>query len=195
MDLRVRRARIAGVRKVLVALVVVVIAVLAAAGAAGGDRTARRVSVPGRLSVVVPPGWHVLRGWLSDVVDPAPRLAMASFPARLSRHACACGFPNVLNFPRSGAFIFVWEYLHFPRRQLARVPRRPARFSLAAGKGVRLTCDGANGGFGFKDAGRVFQVEVYLGPEAGSALRTRAAAALDSLRVAVDASATRPLRP
>ncbi|MGH3262827.1 MAG: hypothetical protein ACRDNS_12595, partial [Trebonia sp.] len=81
---------------------------------AGGDRTVMRISIPGRLSVVVPTGWHVLHGWLSDVTDPAPRLAMASFPARLSHHTCECGFPNVLNFPRNGAFIFVWEYLHYP---------------------------------------------------------------------------------
>jgi hypothetical protein len=182
-DLRAGRARIADVRKILVALVVVVTAVLVLASGAGGNRTARREGVPGQLSVVVPQGWQVLRGWLSYVVDPAPRLAMASFPARLSRHTCECGFPNVLDFPRRGAFIFVWEYLHFPRRSLTRVPHRPRRFSLAAGRGVRLTCGGPTGGFAFKDAGRVFQVEVYLGPEAGPALRAKAAAALDSLRV------------
>ncbi len=187
MDLRARRGRIGGVRRFLAALLVVVIATLAAAEAAGRNRTARRVSLPGRLSVVVPPGWHLLRGWLSDVTDPAPRLAIASFPARLSRHACECGFPNVLNFRRNGGFLFVWEYLHYPRRQLARVPRRPVRFSLAIGKRVRLTCDGPNGGFSFTQAGRVFQVEVYLGPDAGPALRARAAEALESLRVAVDA--------
>jgi hypothetical protein len=103
MDRRVGQARIAGVRKALVALVVVVVAVLAGAGVAGGDHAANRVSVAGRLSVRVPAGWHVLRGWLSDVMDPAPRLAMASFPARLSRHTCECGSPNVVNFPRDGA--------------------------------------------------------------------------------------------
>jgi hypothetical protein len=187
MDLRAMLRRIAGVRKALVVLVAVAVAALIAAGAAGGDHSAGRVGVPGRLSVRVPAGWHVLRGWLSDVTDPAPRLAIASFPARLSRHTCECGFPNIVNFPRNGAFVFVWEYLHYPRRQLARVPRRPARFSLAAGKGVRLTCDGPNSGFGFNDAGRVFQVEVYLGPDAGPALRVRAAGALDSLRVAAGA--------
>jgi hypothetical protein len=165
------------------ALAVIVIAVLAAAGAAGGDRTASRVSLPGRLIVRVPAGWHVLRGWLSDVTDPAPRLAMASFPARLSRHICECGFPNVVEFPRNGAFIFVWEYVRYPRGQLGRVPARPARFSLAAGRGVRLTCDGPNGGFSFKDAGRIFQVEVYLGREVGPGRRAQAAATLDSLRV------------
>jgi hypothetical protein len=185
MDPRVGRARIAGVRRVLIALLVVPIAVLAATGAAGGDRTARSVSVPGRLSVRVPPGWHVLRGWLSDVTDPAPRLAVASFPARLSRHTCSCGFPNVVNFPRDGAFIFVWEYLgSFSPRALARLPSRPAHFQLAAGRDVRRTCDGSSDTFGFKDVGRVFQVEVYLGPGAKPELRARVAAMLDSLRVA-----------
>ena len=101
------------------------IAALAAAGAAGGDRTSRHESVPARLSVSVPAGWHVLRGWLSDVTDPAPRLAVGSFPARLSRHTCECGFPNVVDFPRDGAFIFVWEYLHPAHRGLARVPKPP----------------------------------------------------------------------
>jgi hypothetical protein len=187
MDLRMGPARIPGVRKVLVALAVVTIAALSAAGAAGGDRRARHVSVPARLSVSVPAGWHVLRGWLSDVTDPAPRLAVGSFPARLSRHTCECGFPNVVDFPRNGAFIFVWEYLHPARWELPRVPRRPARFQLAAGGGLSQTCDGSSDTLGFKDAGRVFQVEVYLGPQAGPALRAQVAAMLDSLRAAVRA--------
>jgi hypothetical protein len=176
------------VRKVLVACAVVAVAVAVAvavwAAPAGGDRTVRRVSLPAGLSVGVPVGWHVLRGWLSDVVDPAPRLAVASFRIRLSRHTCECGFPNVVRFPRDGAFVFVWEYLHSSRRGLARTPSRPVRFRLAAGRGVRLTCDGPTDTFAFKDAGRVFQVEVYLGPRVGPVLRGRAAAILDSLRVA-----------
>jgi hypothetical protein len=187
MDLRIGRIRMVGVRKVLLALVVVATAVLAAAGAAGGDRAPTRVDVSGRLSIRVPVGWRVLPGWLSDVTDPAPRLAVASFPARLSRHTCECGFPNVVKFPRDGAFVFVWEYLHPSRRGLARAPRRPAHFSVGAGRGVRLTCDGPTGEFYFKDAGRVFQVEVYLGLAVGQALRGRVAATLDSLRVANDA--------
>jgi hypothetical protein len=89
--------------------------------------------------------------------------------------------------PPQRGFVFIWEYLHYPRHSLARVPHRPARFSLAAGKGVRLTCDGPNSDFDFKDGDRVFQVEVYLGPDAGPALRSRVAALLDSVRVAPDA--------
>lgn len=166
------------------AVAAVAIAVLVAAGAAGGDRSAKRVGSPGRLSVRVPTGWYVLHGWLSDVTDPAPRLAVASFPARLSRRTCSCGFPNVVDFPRDGAFVFVWEYLHPSRRGLARVPSRPARFDLAAKGSVRQTCYGPTDTFGFKDAGRILQVEVYLGPGTGRALRRQTAAMLDSLRVA-----------
>lgn len=177
-------------RKVLVALVSVGLAALVVAGRAGGDRTASRLAYGG-LSVRVPRGWHVLRGWLSDVIDPAPRSAMASFPVRLSRHTCACGFPNVIAFPRAGAFVFVWEYLSFPRRQLARMPRRPAHFSLTGGQAVRMTCFGPSAQFAFKDAGHVFQVAVYLGPDAGAAVRAQTVAALDSLR----ANPPRPAAP
>jgi hypothetical protein len=89
MDLRTPLRRTAVVRKVLVVLVMVAIASLAAAGVAGGDHTARRVSVSSGLSVRVPVGWHVLRGWLSDVTDPSPRLAWLrsrrGCPAALAR--------------------------------------------------------------------------------------------------------------
>lgn len=131
-------------------------------------------------------GWNVLRGWLSDVTDPAARLAVASFPAKLSHHTCACGFPNVIDFPRDGAFVIVWEYLHSTQRGLARTPSRPIHFHLAGKAGVRHTCDGPTDTFGFKDAGRVFEVDVYLGPRVGGAVRERVAAMLDSMRIAPD---------
>jgi hypothetical protein len=162
-------------------LVVVVLAILLGATAAGGHGGARSVGVPGRLSIRLPEGWHVLHGWLSDVTDPAPRLAAASFPARLSRQTCACGFPHVLHFPRNGAFVFVWEYLRFSARTLASIPRRPARFLLTAAKPRRFTCTGPSEGFDFKEHGRYFQVEVYLGPAVGAATKTRLLAILDSL--------------
>ena len=170
------------------ACVVAAAAVLALSATVSGDLSARRVRVPGRLSLRVPAGWHVLHGWLSPVVDPAPMLSFASFPASLSRRACACGFPNVVDFPRDGVFVFVWEYLNPSGRMLARTPGRPARFRVAAGRGVRRTCDGPTDTFVFKDAGRVFQVEVYLGPAVGPKLRGQAAETFDSLRVAPDAA-------
>ena len=66
--------------KTLVALAIVATVVVAAAGAAGGDRTATRVTVPGRLSVRGPVGWHLLRGRLSDVIAAVPRLAVRVRP-------------------------------------------------------------------------------------------------------------------
>jgi hypothetical protein len=186
-DLRAGQARTAGVRKALVALAVVTVAALTVVGAAGGDRTPARSIAPGPLIVRVPGGWHLLRGWLSDVIYPVPRLAVASFPARLSHQTCSCGFPNVLDFPRDGAFIFVWDYLHYPRRALARVPPRPVRFRLTPGGGARHTCNGPSDEFSFKDRGQVLQVEVYVGPAAGPVLRSQLAAALASLHVAANA--------
>jgi hypothetical protein len=173
-----------GMRKLPVALLAVSIAILLAATAAGGHARARPVGVPGRLAVRVPEGWHVIHGWLSDVVDPAPRLAVASFPARLSRHTCACGFPNVIHFPRDGAFVFVWEYLHPSTRMLAALPLRPTTFRLTDAKSQRLTCSGPSDGFNFKDQNRDLQVEAYFGPDATAATKRKLLALLDSLRAA-----------
>jgi hypothetical protein len=169
-------------RRVPPVLVLVAISILVGASSAGGDHRARQVNVPGALSIRVPAGWHVLHGWLSDVTDPAPRLAVASFAARLSRQTCACGFPNVIHFPRNGAFVFVWEYLHPSRRMLASVPRRPPGFRLTAAKSQRFTCQGPSAGFDSKDKDRDFQAELYFGPSVTPVTRTRMLAILDSLR-------------
>lgn len=167
---------------------VVMASAVVLSGIAGGHTAARRVHVAGRISVRVPVGWHVLHGWLSPVADPAPMLSFASFPARLSRRACECGFPNVVNFPRDGVFVFVWEYLHPFHRMLATAPIRPVRFRVAAGQVRRTrTCDGLTDEFVFRVAGRVFQAEVYLGPAVGRELLARAAEVFDSLRIAPDA--------
>jgi hypothetical protein len=150
--------------------------------AAGGDRHGGLVRVPGKVSTLVPPGWHLVHGWLSDVTDPAPRLAVGSFPVRLSRQTCACGSPNVIHFPRNGAFVFVWEYLHPSPRMLAAVPRRPSGFRLPAGKPQRFRCQGPSDSFNFADRDRYFQVEVYLGPAVSSVTRARTMRILQSLR-------------
>jgi hypothetical protein len=92
--------------------------------------------------------------------------------------------PNVVHFSRGGAFLFMWEYPNYPRWALARVPRRPARFRLAAGAGQRQICGGPNDGFSFRDRGRVFQVEIYLGAGAGPKVRAQLRGLMDSLRFA-----------
>jgi hypothetical protein len=166
-------------RKLALAGLLVAVGLLAAS-AASGERAAS--SVPDRITVRVPAGWHRLQGWLSDVTDPAPRLALASFPARLSRQTCACGLPNVIHFPRDGAFVFVWEYLHPSGRMLAALRPRPRLFRLRAAEPQQFTCHGPSDSFSFRDHGRDFQVEVYLGPVAKPVTQARMLAVLDSFR-------------
>lgn len=168
-------------RRLPLALVLVALAIPMGGSAAASERGGG-LRVPGRVSISVPSGWHVVHGWLSDVTNPAPRLAVASFPVRLSRQTCECGFPNVIHFPRAGAFVFVWEYLHPSRRMLAAVPRRPSSFRLADAKAQLFTCRGASDGFNFKDGDRYFQVEVYLGPAVSRGTQARTLSVLDSLR-------------
>jgi hypothetical protein len=135
------------------------------------------------VSVRVPAGWHRLRGWLSDVRYPIPVLAVGSFQVRLSRHSCACGFPNVEHFPGNGSFLFVWEWTQPNRRQLARLPHAPPRLVPPTGSREASMCDGPSGGFAFQRAGRVFQVELYTGPGASRRDRSELISVLDSLRV------------
>jgi hypothetical protein len=171
-------------RKLALAALLVAVGLLAASAASGGRATR---SVPDRISIRVPASWHPLQGWLSDVTDPAPRLAIASFPARLSRQTCACGLPNVIHFPRDGAFVFVWEYLHPSRRMLAALRPRPLHLRLRAAEPQRFTCHGPSDSFNFKAHGRDFQVEVYLGPAANPVTRTQMLAILDSFRAGPNA--------
>jgi hypothetical protein len=169
------------VRRIAIALVAVAVAGLTPARASAPARRASGLIARGDLTARVPNGWHALRGWLSGVVEPVPALAVASFPATLSRHTCACGFPNVVHFPRDGAFVFVWEY---PPGEVSPLPRRSARFHLARGRPVRWTCSGSSDEFVFGVAGgEALQVEVYLGPAASSTLRTQIEGFLESLRV------------
>ena len=176
--------RIAAMRRASILVAAIACAVPGTTSVAPDGHTTTQIDLPGRLSLRVPAGWHELHGWLSDVTDPVPRLAVASFPAKLSRHTCECGFPNVIRFPRDGAFVFVWEYPHPSSQARARTPNQPVQFQLAAQARVRQTCNGPTDTFAFKREDRVFQAEVYLGPATGPALRHQLAAVLDSLHVA-----------
>lgn len=154
-----------------------------AAAPRGTDASAIRVTASAGISIRVPHGWNIVRGWLSDVLDPIPRLAIASFPARLSHHTCECGMPNVRDFPRAGAFVFIWEYPNYPAADLRRVPPRPTQFHVTQGNPHWYQCAGPSWETSLRASGRVFQIEVYLGPAAGPKVRGRIDAMLDSLTV------------
>jgi hypothetical protein len=154
-----------------------------AASSRGAWAGAGLVPAGAGLSVRVARGWHLIHRHLTDVLDPAGRLALASFAVRLARHPCACGWSNVSNLPRAGGFVFVWEYLRPGGPGLNRIPPRPARFMISQGNPHWFECAGPSWGTALRASGRVFQVEVYLGPSAGPMVRAAVDAMLYSLRV------------
>jgi hypothetical protein len=176
------------VRRLLLvpALALAVTAALAAPAGAGDQEHAPgvggRAAVGGGVSIRLPAGWHLVRGRLSDVVDPIPRLAAATFAVHLSGHECACGFPNVRHFPRAGAFVFVWEYPVLAPSDRKSFPKHAARFRIRRSAIQGSTCAGASDMRVFREADRGYQVEIYLGPAAPASTRAQIAAILDSWR-------------
>jgi hypothetical protein len=166
-------------RTLALAPLVAATALLAAAPAGGGRVSARRERAGAGISVRVPVGWRLVRRSLTDVTDPAQRLAVASFPVRLAAAPCACGKARLRDFPRAGAFVFAWEYSG--AEPLTGIPRRPPAFHVAPGR--PYDCARPTSTRLFRDAGRVFQVEVFLGPAATPRTRANVDALLDSLRV------------
>jgi hypothetical protein len=172
--------RISSVRRLaLIGLLAMAVVLSAGFTGSGGTAPRSRVAVAGGITIRLPHGWHLLRGQLSEVVIPTPRLAIASFRARLSRQECACGYPNVLRFPRGGAFLFVWED---PDSSVSAFPRRPAHFELTRATAQRFECQGPSDSFYFRISGRMFEADVYLGAGAGPDVRHQLLAALDSFR-------------
>jgi hypothetical protein len=165
------------VRRLLLvpALVLAVIAAMTTPAGAGDQRT----SLNGGVRVVVPAGWHVVRH-ISYVTEPAPA-ALATFRVRLGRHSCECGMPNVVGFPRTGALLVVWEYRRIARRDLRYFPPHAARFRIR--RSVIAHVCAPSDGRTFRESGRGFQVEIYLGPGAPASARAQIAAMLDSWRV------------
>jgi hypothetical protein len=138
-----------------------------------------RVDAGHGISVRVPAGWHLIRRSLTDVQEPAQRLAVASAGVRVIANRCDCDTPGVRTSAR-GAFVFMWER---PVSQAPRTLRRPARFHVS-GRGTRSECGSSSWYSLFVDAGRYLDVEVSFGPQAGRRVRARVDALLDSLRVA-----------
>lgn len=165
-------------------MMVVATVVLTVGHAATGDRNDTRVNLPDLFGVQVPPDWRGFQCFSTKPNATNAAEAVASFSVGITRDTCESGLPSILNFPRDGVFVFVWENLRPSLRELARIPNRPTRFQLATGGNVRQLCDGPSDTFAFRDAGRVFEVSAYFGPASGAALRARAAAMLDSLTVA-----------
>lgn len=181
------------------------------------------MSAGGGVSLRVPASWHLLRRVVVTSARPrrgAQAGLVASFPVAFARHPCPCAKPNyrncgvwceepdIRNFPRAGALVFVWEF-PLPENPADQgrgvLPHRPARFyvgqedprfatTLAHELGrlrrqaghACVEGPGRPSWWSDFDKGRsMFQLEVYLGPAAGHAARAGMDALLDSFQVAV----------
>jgi hypothetical protein len=119
-----------------------------------------------------------------------------------------CEEPNITNFPRAGAILFVWKF-PIPDNPADQgrgyLRHRPARFAVTQAdahfattlarklrhlhRTVGHACVEGPGSHpswwsDFDDGGYAFQLEVYLGPAAGHSVRTRLDGLLDSFEVA-----------
>ncbi len=131
----------------------------------------------------------------------------------------ACQETSINDFPRAGAIVFLWEEpaLRDPAELGRGFGARPAAFRVTPtdpGFGLRLSrelrrwhrragracVEGPSAHpswwLDFREAGRAFQLEVYLAPAAGAVLRTQLDAVLQGLTAAAPGAdeAQRPLQ-
>jgi hypothetical protein len=138
------------------------------------------------VTVRYPSNWHATRWRLTPVTSPVQVLAVASYALpRGKAGADGCSPKEALDrLPPSGVFLFGWEYdrpgLSGVRR--SDFPPRPEHFVLKGPTGFE--CLGPSFVVTFREAGRLFQIHVVLGPKAGADERAAALKVLDSLQVA-----------
>jgi hypothetical protein len=176
------------VRRLLLvpALALAVTAALTAPAGAGDQEhrpvVSGRLEVGGGVSVVLPSGWHLTRGKGTPLVVPFPRLSAATFPVRFSQQYCNCDTPHVADFPRDGAYLLVLEWPAVGRQDAKVYPAHTSHFHISRSAISHGDCSPSDGRL-FREGGRGFQVQIYLGPDAPASARTQIAAILDSWRV------------
>lgn len=155
-----------------------VTAAVTASSAGAGDQ---RTSLGGGVSVALPAGWHLTHGKGTPLTEPFPRLSAATFAVRFSATHCVCDTPRVANFPRDGAYLLVFEW-RLPRARHQTIAAHTRHFHIAR-SAIRSGDCGPSDMRLFREAGRGYQVQIYLGPEAPASARAQIAAILDSWRV------------
>jgi hypothetical protein len=141
----------------------------------------QRTSLGDGVSVVLPAGWHLTHGKGTSLVEPFPRLSAATFAARFSRQHCVCDTPRVANFPRDGAYLLVLEW-PLPRGRHAGFPAHRPHFHISRSALTPGDCGPSDNRL-FREGGRGYQVQIYLGPDAPALARAQIAAILDSWQV------------
>ncbi len=180
-------------RLILVPVLVLAVTAAATAPAGAGDQEYRaalsprvaagaRVAVGGGVSVVLPAGWRLTHGHGTPLIDPVPRLTAATFAVRFSKQYCVCDTPHVANLPRGGAFLFVMEYPALGHADLKGFPLHTTHERVGRSAVKPGDCGPSDTKF-FREGGRGYQVQIYLGPRAPASARAQIAAILDSWRV------------
>jgi hypothetical protein len=82
--------------------------------------------------------------------------------------------------PPDGAFIYLFEYVDVPAELTERTPERTGPLTL--GPEQSFECFGESRTVRWKDRGRVFQAQVYLGPRASDALQRDVSSILNSIQ-------------
>ena len=132
----------------------------------------------------VPAGWHITSRPITSVARPVQRLVVTSFVLHQSRPDPGCGPTTAIReMPRTGAFLFLFEYSGVSRQEIATFPPRPANFRLDPSSYRPYECEGLSYLVRFRDAGREFQAQIYVGSHATSKTRRLLLGVLDSLRV------------
>jgi hypothetical protein len=153
---------------------------VAAAASAPGRPAARRIAVPGRISVAVPAGWHLRRPPITALSAPAERLLLTSGSAPRGGN---CG-PDAAEraLPPHGALLFLFEYTGRDAARRTGFPPKPAHARLRRRDLATYECWRVPSyALRFRAAGRAFQLHVAFGPRAGARRRAQVLRAIDSL--------------
>ncbi len=136
-------------------------------------------SVGQGLTIESPPDWSIAGGGGMNVVSPEPVLLAGTwlFPA-----GGDCAPTAALDsMPRDGAFFWILEYPSLHDTQ--EFAPRPEHFSFGDLKGP-FECVGQRTYLLlFRDASRLFQAHIVIGPDASNSVRSDVLEVLDSLQV------------
>jgi hypothetical protein len=142
------------------------------------------------LSVALPPRWRPApRSLTPALTDPREVLAVATFPLRYRRTACAHLAGSALeDLGPDDAFVTLQERGLDPASTWSDFPERPARFGPELGGPSEASAcvpsaHFTDHWFGFTAGERHFHADVAFGPQASAETRAQAWAILDSLRV------------
>jgi hypothetical protein len=141
----------------------------------------------GGVSFQVPTGWQLTIGRINGVLDPVTVFTVSTFHlqrARLSSGTCSAALQRA--WRADGAYVQLTEERDGAsrNRMLRRVPLRPAHFVLGARGWGGLCTPADSGELFFQEKGRAFYVFYGFGPRASKAIRGRAIALLDNMRIA-----------